>query len=294
MDLRFTEDETRVPRRGARLRPRQSAARDPRKIVEGRHPTKEDYRRAGRRILASKGWAVPHWPVEWGGTGWSPVKLSIFSDEIQRANAPEPLPFGASMVGPVICTFGIEAQKRRFLPRIVDLERLVVPGLLRAGRRLRPRRPADDARGATATTRSSTARRPGPRWPNTPTGSSCLARTDPAGEEAGGHFLLARRHEDAGHHGAADPDDRRRPRGQRSLLRRRAGAGSRTSSARRTRAGTTPSSCSPTSAPASPASASRRRGWTASANSRRSRPTAPAEASTIPSSAPSSPRSRSS
>ncbi len=41
------------------------------------------------RILAAKGWSVPHWPVEWGGTGWSPIKLLIFNDELQKANAPE-------------------------------------------------------------------------------------------------------------------------------------------------------------------------------------------------------------
>ena len=50
--------------------------------------------------------------------------------------------------------------------------RLVVPGLLRAGRRLRPRLAEDQRPSATATTTSSTARRPGPPARNTPTGSS--------------------------------------------------------------------------------------------------------------------------
>ena len=72
-------------------------------------------------ILAEKGWAVPHWPKEWGGTGWSPVKQAIFLDETQRGNAPEAIAFGVNMVGPVIYTFGSQAQKERFLPRIVDL-----------------------------------------------------------------------------------------------------------------------------------------------------------------------------
>ena len=59
--------------------------------------------------------------MEWGGTGWDPIKLSIFTDEIQRGHAPESLAFGTSMVGPVISTFGTQAQKERFLPRILDL-----------------------------------------------------------------------------------------------------------------------------------------------------------------------------
>ena len=74
------------------------------------------------RILHAKGWAVPHWPVEWGGTGWSPLWQMIFRDETQQFPAPEALSFGVQMVGPVIYTFGSEAQKRRFLPRIATLD----------------------------------------------------------------------------------------------------------------------------------------------------------------------------
>ena len=54
------------------------------------------------------------------------------------------------MVGPVIYTFGSQAQKERFLPRIADLRRLVVPGLFRAGRRVGPRRAADDRQARAA------------------------------------------------------------------------------------------------------------------------------------------------
>lgn len=74
------------------------------------------------RALAGRGWSVPHWPVEWGGTGWPALRQMIFRDEIQQFPAPEPLSFGASMVGPVIYTFGSDDQKRRFLPRIARLD----------------------------------------------------------------------------------------------------------------------------------------------------------------------------
>ena len=90
------------------------------KIEAGRHASKDDLV-AWTRILRAKGWSVPHWPKQWGGTGWSPIELSIFNDEIQRANAPEFLAFGTSMVGPVIYTFGSQAQKERYLPHIADL-----------------------------------------------------------------------------------------------------------------------------------------------------------------------------
>jgi pimeloyl-CoA dehydrogenase large subunit len=92
-----------------------------RKMVEGRHLAKDDIVH-WQRILNAKGWAVTHWPVEWGGQAWSPVQQYIFQDELQQAPAPVPLPFGVAMVGPVIIAFGSEEQKRRFLPRIANLD----------------------------------------------------------------------------------------------------------------------------------------------------------------------------
>ena len=41
---------------------------------------------------------------------------------MSQTPAPAPLAFGVNMVGPVIYTFGNEAQKQRFLPRIASLE----------------------------------------------------------------------------------------------------------------------------------------------------------------------------
>jgi pimeloyl-CoA dehydrogenase large subunit len=121
MDLRFTDEELafRAEVRDFFRAALPGAIR--RKAVDGHHPSKEELV-AWTRILNAKGWAVPHWPVEWGGTGWSPVQQYIFRDELQQAPAPEPLAFGVSMVGPVIYTFGNEDQKRRFLPRIANLD----------------------------------------------------------------------------------------------------------------------------------------------------------------------------
>ena len=71
-----------------------------------------------QQILAQKGWLVPSWPMEDGGTGWSIPKQFIFRRECQNAGAPRVSPFGPVMVGPVISNFGTEEQKRRFLPGI--------------------------------------------------------------------------------------------------------------------------------------------------------------------------------
>ena len=69
------------------------------------------------RILYKKGWIAPSWPKEYGGPGWTITQRYIFEQETSRAGTLPPLPFGVTMVGPVIYTFGGDQQKKRFLPR---------------------------------------------------------------------------------------------------------------------------------------------------------------------------------
>ena len=72
-----------------------------------------------QQLLHARGWAGVNWPVEYGGTGWSPVQKYIYATEEANANAPAVVPFGLTMVGPVIYTYGSEEQKQRFLPDIL-------------------------------------------------------------------------------------------------------------------------------------------------------------------------------
>lgn len=77
---------------------------------------------AWHKILGEKGWAAPAWPEEYGGTGWTSTQRYIWSEENARVDAIMPLPFGVSMVGPVIYTFGNQEQKDRYLPKILSGE----------------------------------------------------------------------------------------------------------------------------------------------------------------------------
>ena len=121
MDLRFTPEENAF-RDEVRTFFRENLPDGiRRKAAEGIRYVKDDIV-TWQRILNKKGWAVPHWPQEWGGTGWSPVQLYIFKEEMQQAPAPEPLPFGTAMVGPVIIAFGRDDQKQKYLPRIRNLD----------------------------------------------------------------------------------------------------------------------------------------------------------------------------
>ena len=71
MDLRFTPEEIAFRDEVRAFFRAQLPAAIRRKLVEGRQLAKDDIV-TWQRILNAKGWAVPHWPKEWGGTGWTP------------------------------------------------------------------------------------------------------------------------------------------------------------------------------------------------------------------------------
>ncbi|WP_341703993.1 acyl-CoA dehydrogenase family protein [Ferrovibrio sp.] len=91
------------------------------KSRDNMHLAREDYV-AWHRALHANGWGAPNWPKDYGGPGWSAVQRYIFDEECAAADAPPLVPFGIAMVGPVIYTFGSDAQKQRYLPRILSME----------------------------------------------------------------------------------------------------------------------------------------------------------------------------
>jgi alkylation response protein AidB-like acyl-CoA dehydrogenase len=85
------------------------------------------------RILYDKGWIAPHWPKESGGTGWDSTRRFIFEEEMELAGAPQLSVFGLTMVGPLIVSFGTDAQKKRFLPKILSAEEFWCQGYSEPG-----------------------------------------------------------------------------------------------------------------------------------------------------------------
>jgi len=77
---------------------------------------------AWNAILHAKGWLGYNWPAAHGGTGWSPLRRYLFEKECALAGAPNLTVLGLKLVAPVIWTFGSEAQKALYLPRILSGE----------------------------------------------------------------------------------------------------------------------------------------------------------------------------
>ena len=68
---------------------------------------------AWHQILYDKGWAAPHWPKEYGGTGWSVEQRFIFAEEYRKADLLPLLPQGLGRGGPRLIDLGTEEQKER-------------------------------------------------------------------------------------------------------------------------------------------------------------------------------------
>ena len=81
--------------------------------------TKDDMER-WHAILNAKGWLAQNWPKEYGGAEWSAVQRHIWDTEAAAAHAPRIVPFGLSMLGPVLQKFGSKEQQDYWLPRILD------------------------------------------------------------------------------------------------------------------------------------------------------------------------------
>ena len=89
-----------------------------RKTMTGFRLSKEEHV-TWQKKLFEKGWVAPGWPVEHGGTGWTPMEKHLFEEECAAAGAPPVIAFGVTMVAPVIMAFGNDAQKDYYLPRIL-------------------------------------------------------------------------------------------------------------------------------------------------------------------------------
>ena len=134
---------------------------------------KSDAQKQWMDVMAARGWTVPDWPKEYGGGGLSPAETKILKQEMARDRRAQPADelrhLDARPGAAQIWHRGAEeALPDRDRPRRDPL----VPGLFRARRGLRPRRPADQVPRTRATIGWSTARRSGPAMPTRPTGSS--------------------------------------------------------------------------------------------------------------------------
>lgn len=143
-----------------------------------------------QRILHRRGWLAYNWPVEAGGTGWTPVQRYLFEKECALADAPSLSVLGLKLVGPVIAHYGTDAQKAKFLNRILTADDLWCQGYSEPGSgsdlaSLRTRAVRDGDRYIINGSKIWTTHAHHADW------MFCLARTDPdVKPQRGISFLL--------------------------------------------------------------------------------------------------------
>ena len=76
--------------------------------------------RAYLRALADGGWAVPTWPVEYGGLGATPPQAGVVAKELARFDVPDLYPYliGLAIAGPTLVAHATPEQCLRWLPAI--------------------------------------------------------------------------------------------------------------------------------------------------------------------------------
>src|SRR5262245_39343233 len=94
-------------------------------VYEGAGEEEPDDIKADRarylKAMVARGYTAPTWPEEYGGGGLSNKEARVLQEELGRLRiAPALMSMGLSMIGPTLLVHGNEAQKREFLPKIID------------------------------------------------------------------------------------------------------------------------------------------------------------------------------
>jgi alkylation response protein AidB-like acyl-CoA dehydrogenase len=93
-----------------------------------------EVRRRWQKKLNSAGYLAMGWAPEWGGRGASEVEEAILLEELSRADTPQvPNFLGISLLGPALIHHGSEAQRQRFIPKMLDCEEIWCQGFSEPG-----------------------------------------------------------------------------------------------------------------------------------------------------------------
>ena len=121
MNLNYTEEDNKFRNKIKEFIKSNLSQEVQKKALNGKKYTKDEIIK-WQKALFREGLFANNWPKEYGGCEWTPMQRYIFDQETAFSNTPEIIPFGVTMVGPVIIEFGTDAQKERFLPKILNSE----------------------------------------------------------------------------------------------------------------------------------------------------------------------------
>ena len=121
MDLNYTDEESALQSEVRNFLAEKLPKQMSEKVRLGGDLTKAEMDE-WHSILNDKGWLAQNWPKAFGGAEWDAVQRHIYEEEAALANAPRIIPFGLSMLAPVLQKFGSQEQCDHWLPRILSGE----------------------------------------------------------------------------------------------------------------------------------------------------------------------------
>ncbi len=100
----------------------------------GKESSEEELSRHWQKLMHDGGWLGLAWPKEFGGQGLSAIEEAIFNEECVRRDAPIPINLlGILLGGPTIIVHGTDAQKKRYLPKILSADEIWCQGFSEPG-----------------------------------------------------------------------------------------------------------------------------------------------------------------
>src|SRR5437016_11901671 len=135
MDLSYTPEERAFQHEVRTWLKRNMPKRDPaERPLDFHEPERVARAKVWQRKLYEAGYVAMSWPREYGGQGADVMRQTIVNEEMVRARAPGLIGLmGIQMVGPTLITHGSEAQRRRYLPKILTAEEIWCQGYSEPG-----------------------------------------------------------------------------------------------------------------------------------------------------------------
>ena len=114
MDLNFSDEDAKFRNKVKAFIKDNLSSQLQKKAMNGGSYSKDEIIK-WQQALYKNNWFAYNWPKAYGGCEWTPMQRYIFDQETAFAYTPQIIPFGVTMVGPVIIEFGTDLQKQKFL-----------------------------------------------------------------------------------------------------------------------------------------------------------------------------------
>ena len=119
MNIEFSQDDLEFQQKVRNFISKNLSSELRNKVANGSEISKEEII-SWQKALHKENLFAPGWKKEFGGAELSASKRYILDQELALADTPTIIPFGVTMIGPVLMHYGTPKQQSFFLPKILN------------------------------------------------------------------------------------------------------------------------------------------------------------------------------